>query len=69
MADDAEPSTLGMSDEGARVVAWRHRQLLAAGASSDLAFQVAVRTDIDLHRACKLLAAGCPPEQVAAILI
>lgn len=39
---------------------WRTEALIEAGYPQEEAFLLAGRLDIDLHKACDLLAAGCP---------
>jgi hypothetical protein len=51
------------------VEAWRLEELLRAGYPRQAAEAIAVRSDVDLHRAVSLLKQGCPPEIAVAILI
>jgi hypothetical protein len=55
--------------EGERVFSWRHASLLAAGFDHRLAFKLALRPDVDLHLAVRLLRDGCPPETAGRILL
>jgi hypothetical protein len=48
---------------------WRLEQLIRAGYEAEDALQLAVRTEVDLHRAVSLLRAGCPPKTALRILI
>jgi hypothetical protein len=48
---------------------WRGEELTRVGYPSEIALQIAARTDIDLHRALDLLRDGCPVELAAAILL
>jgi hypothetical protein len=50
------------------VESWRAQELERAGFPEDLAAELAVRGDVDLHRAIEMLAAGCSPELAADIL-
>lgn len=50
------------------VVAWRRRQLLAAGFGEVLADRLATTPGIDLHALLELTAKGCPPELAVRIL-
>jgi hypothetical protein len=47
---------------------WRAQELERAGFPADVAAELALRTDVDLHRAIELLAKGCPAELAADIL-
>ena len=47
---------------------WRAQELVRAGFSEDVATELAVRTDVDLHRASDLIRHGCTPELAARIL-
>jgi hypothetical protein len=51
------------------IVYWRLEQLLSVGYSNDHACELAVRRDIDLHLARRLLRDGCTPELALAILL
>jgi len=47
---------------------WRAQELERAGFPSEVASELAVRSDVDLHRAIELLERGCTPELAADIL-
>jgi hypothetical protein len=51
------------------ILDWRLEQLIAAGYDAEEALQVAVRHEIDLHRAVALLRSGCPAETALRILL
>ena len=48
---------------------WRSSELERAGYPADIAIELAIRSDIDLHLAAELLQAGCSPELAASILL
>ena len=48
---------------------WRAQELERAGFPEDVATELAVRTDVDLHRAIDLIRRGCTPELAARILL
>ena len=50
------------------VVAWRRRQLLAAGFPGGLAGTLADESSFDLHALLQLVDRGCPPVLAARIL-
>jgi hypothetical protein len=50
------------------VVAWRRRQLVAAGFGSLLARRVARDSAYDLHALIELVERGCPPRLALRIL-
>jgi hypothetical protein len=52
-----------------RVERWRAEELIRAGFDPDSASRLAARPDIDIHRAQKMLAQGCPPELALRILL
>lgn len=57
-------------DEWVRVERWRLKVLLEAGYSLLEAERIAVRGDVDLHRAVELVVEqGCRPEVAVAILL
>lgn len=56
-------------DEELRVVLWRTATLSSAGYDDEAALNLAVRNDVDLHLATRLLARGCPPETALRILL
>lgn len=47
---------------------WRAQELERAGFPEAIASELAARTDVDLHRATEMIAAGCTPELAADIL-
>lgn len=51
-----------------QVVAWRRRQLVAAGFPADLAGALAEESGLDLHALLELVERGCPPALAARIL-
>jgi hypothetical protein len=51
------------------VIAWRAEELLRAGYKNGSALELAVRSDVDLHYAAKLLRSGCPVETALRILL
>jgi hypothetical protein len=42
-----------------KVLAWRRSELERVGYTADQAEDLAIRGDVDLHRACELLRQGC----------
>jgi hypothetical protein len=66
MATQAKPGGGLVKSE---IVDWRLAQLLRAGYGSEHALTIAVRTEVDLHRAVALVRAGCPPETALRILL
>jgi len=55
--------------EEERVIEWRATALIRAGYESGAAFELALRTDVDLHRAVDLVRRGCPPATAVRVLI
>jgi hypothetical protein len=55
--------------EERRVIDWRAVKLKRAGYLDYDAMTIALRADIDLHRAVALLRLGCPPETAVRILL
>jgi hypothetical protein len=51
------------------VEAWRAEALERAGYPEAAAAEIAMRHDVDLHRAVELLEQGCSPELALKILI
>jgi hypothetical protein len=51
------------------ITAWRLDELLRAGYSWDDGFTLALREDVDLRLATRLLGDGCPPETALRILL
>ena len=56
------------TDERAKVESWRLHVLIEAGYPLPLAERIAA-TEVDLHAAVELIAAGCSPETAAEILL
>lgn len=48
---------------------WRAQELERAGFPEDMATELAMRTDVDLHAAIDLIRRGCAPELAAQILL
>jgi hypothetical protein len=48
---------------------WRAQELERAGFPEDLANELAMRSDVDLHVAIDLIRRGCTPELAAQILL
>ena len=48
---------------------WRAEELERAGYPVDAASELAMRTDVDLHRAAELLKQGCSPGLALQILL
>ena len=55
--------------ENERVERWRTETLERVGYDAESAHELAIRTDIDLHRAIKLIEEGCSPEVALRILL
>ena len=55
--------------ENERVERWRTEVLEKVGYDAVSAHELAARTDIDLHRAIRLIEEGCPPEVALRILL
>jgi hypothetical protein len=55
--------------EDDRVERWRAEALERAGYDPTSAAVLAIRTDVDLHRATSLLEHGCTPELALRILL
>ena len=66
---EVEKAVARVETEAERVFAWRYGELLRAGFDQRLAYKLALRTDIDLHRATNLVGRGCPPRMAAEILL
>jgi hypothetical protein len=58
-----------LETEEERVFSWRHASLLAAGYDHRLALKLALRPDVDLHQALRLIRTGCSPDTAARILL
>jgi hypothetical protein len=52
-----------------RVERWRAEALEKVGYDASSAAQLAVRHDVDLHRAIELVEGGCPPATALRILL
>ena len=52
-----------------RIEQWRTEELERAGYEPRAAGRIAVRHDVDLHAATKLLECGCPPDLALKILL
>lgn len=57
------------TDEEEQIVAWRYRQLVAAGSDKHHAQIISERTDVSLHKAIDLLEHECSPTLMVAILL
>ena len=55
--------------EQERVERWRAEALEKVGYDPTSAAMLAVRHDVDLHRAIELVERGCPPETALRILL
>ena len=55
--------------EEERVLAWREQELMRAGYLADDAFELACRSDIDLHDAIRLVQRGYPSSTAVRILL
>ena len=64
----ADTTTTLRPTEQELVERWRAQELERAGFSEDVAAELAMRSDVDLHRAVELLAKGCSAELAAQIL-
>ncbi len=64
----SELITQATADE-ARVLGWRLEELERAGYDRAAAWDVAERTEIDLHLAVGIRRAGCPPDTALRILL
>jgi hypothetical protein len=54
--------------EQERIERWRTEMLERAGYSAAAAAELAVRMDVDLHQAMRLVENGCPPDVALQIL-
>jgi hypothetical protein len=68
-AVEPEPAESVDGSESERVAAWREAELLRAGYDSEAAHLVALRVDIDLHRAVEIVQRGCGVELALEILL
>jgi hypothetical protein len=57
-----------IESEVERVERWRAQELERAGFEPDAAFELAMRSDVDLHAAVALVKRGCTPELALKIL-
>jgi hypothetical protein len=57
-----------VESEVERVERWRAEELERAGFQPDAAFELALRSDVDLHAAVELVERGCSPELALQIL-
>jgi len=57
-----------VESEVERVERWRAQELERAGFEPDAAFELALRSDVDLHAAVALVERGCSPELALKIL-
>jgi hypothetical protein len=55
--------------EKERIDGWRRQELERAGYPADVAEELAIRHDVDLHAAVDLVERGCPHEIAARILL
>jgi len=55
--------------EAERILSWRLEELERAGYDARSAWELAERTDVDLHRAVGLVQHGCPPATALRILL
>ena len=55
--------------ENERVERWRAEVLERVGYDAVSAHELAARTDVDLHRAIKLIEGGCPADVALRILL
>jgi hypothetical protein len=58
----------GMTDEEL-IFAWRYEQLQRVGFDAELALDLAVCSEVDLHDATELVRRGCAPTLAARILL
>lgn len=57
-----------LESEVERVERWRAQELERAGFEPDAAFELAMRSDVDLHAAVALIERGCSAELALKIL-
>ncbi len=55
--------------ETEKVERWRAEALEKVGYDIVSAYELATRSDVDLHRAIELVESGCPPEVALRILL
>ena len=65
----AHTAPLQEETEIERIEQWRAQELERAGYGPVDAHQLAVRHDVDLHRATGMIGRGCPPELALQILL
>ena len=65
---ELEPQAAVLSEEE-RVLAWRVDRFERVGFDPATALELALRRDVDLHRAVRLLGAGCPAATAVRILL
>ena len=66
------PSQLALPEltpEAELVFEWRIEELVRAGYTSEVAFELAAAPGVDLHAALDLISRGCPPNTAARILL
>ncbi len=68
-AVEVEQAVRRVETEAERVFGWRYAELCRVGFDERLAYKLALRTDVDLHRAANLVRRGCPPAMAAEILL
>lgn len=68
-AIEIERAVRTVETEAERVFGWRYAELSRAGFDARLAYKLALRTDVDLHRATRLVRRGCPTWMAAQILL
>lgn len=66
---DERPLGRLASGDDRLVFAWRLDQLVRAGFDDDDAVALALRTDVDLHRALELTRRGCSPALASQIML
>ncbi len=66
---EAAEAVRRVATEAERVFGWRYGELRRTGFDERLAYKLALRTDVDLHRATDLVRRGCPPAVAAQILL
>lgn len=55
--------------EAERVLEWRLTELVRVGYDRATAWEIAARSDVDLHLAVELVRGGCSPELALRILL
>ena len=66
---EAEATTTTGPNEEELVFSWRFEELQRAGFTFDLALDLAVEREVDLHWAIELISRGCPHVVAARILL